>query len=179
MTLFNNKQKNSGFTLVELLVVISIVALLTSVTLAALNNARAKSRDSVRISSLLQVKKALAIYYSDNGGYPTGSQTGGAGTYKFSSEILKHIPTVNSEIIYRALDSNNTYLIAGSPLRASSYFLAIKLENRNNPVSKSDSDATTNINASFPTLTVYGKSDDCVTNQDNSSQPELCYDIAP
>jgi prepilin-type N-terminal cleavage/methylation domain-containing protein len=171
--------KKKGFTLIELLVVISIISMLTSVILSSLNDARKKARDSAKISYLLQVQKALAMYYSDYGGYPTATQTGGSGPHIFSSEILKYIPTVNSGIYYRGLDSNNVYVAAASSIRASSYFLATKLENRSNPVSVLDSDRTTNINSSFPALTVYGKSDDCVTNQDNSSQPELCYDIAP
>ncbi|HEU5114681.1 MAG TPA: prepilin-type N-terminal cleavage/methylation domain-containing protein [Candidatus Paceibacterota bacterium] len=61
-----------GFTLIELLVVISIISLLSSVVLSSLNSARTKARDIFRKQSILQVQKALAQYYSDNGSFPTG-----------------------------------------------------------------------------------------------------------
>ena len=41
-----------GFTLVELLVVIAIIALLSTLSVVALNSARVKSRDARRLSTL-------------------------------------------------------------------------------------------------------------------------------
>jgi prepilin-type N-terminal cleavage/methylation domain-containing protein len=66
---------NKGFTLIELLVVIAIIGILSSVVLASLNSARAKARDSERLSTLKQISNALELYASDHGGsYPsTGS----------------------------------------------------------------------------------------------------------
>ena len=59
-----------GFTLIELLVVISIISLLSSIVLATLNSTRAKARDAVRKSDLLQIKMALDLYYNDHESYP-------------------------------------------------------------------------------------------------------------
>lgn len=61
----------TGFTLIELLVVIAIIGILASVVLASLNSARAKARDTARISQLQEIEKALNLYYIDNGYYPT------------------------------------------------------------------------------------------------------------
>lgn len=62
----------TGFTLIELLVVIAIVGLLTSLTMAALQNARQKSRDANRKGDLKQISTALGLYLSGdgNGRYP-------------------------------------------------------------------------------------------------------------
>jgi prepilin-type N-terminal cleavage/methylation domain-containing protein/prepilin-type processing-associated H-X9-DG protein len=58
-----------GFTLVELLVVIGIIALLISVLLPALNKARAASRTTACLSNLHQMGAAWNIYLSENKGH--------------------------------------------------------------------------------------------------------------
>jgi prepilin-type N-terminal cleavage/methylation domain-containing protein len=62
-----NKQ---GFTLVELLVVIAIIGLLSTLSIVALNNARMRARDAVRIADVKQIQTALELYYTDVGRYP-------------------------------------------------------------------------------------------------------------
>src|SRR3989344_2111695 len=58
----------TGFTLVELLVVIAVIGLLASVMLVSLNSARINARDSRRIADINQLYKALEFYYDDNQG---------------------------------------------------------------------------------------------------------------
>jgi len=65
------KNKQKGFTLVELLVVIAIIGLLATLSVIALNNARAKSRDAKRISDIKQIQTALELYFNDVNQYPT------------------------------------------------------------------------------------------------------------
>ena len=67
--------RNKGFTLIELLVVIAIIGILASVVLYSVNSARAKARDSERISNVKQVEKALLMYNLDNGYYPVSSNS--------------------------------------------------------------------------------------------------------
>jgi len=59
-----------GFTLVELLVVISIIALLASIVFASLNSARGKARDARRVADFRQLQTALEFYYDSNNAYP-------------------------------------------------------------------------------------------------------------
>ncbi|TSC85535.1 MAG: pilus assembly protein [Parcubacteria group bacterium Gr01-1014_8] len=53
--------KESGFSLIELLVVVSIIAILASIAFVALSSARIKSRDSRRIQDLRQIANAVAL----------------------------------------------------------------------------------------------------------------------
>jgi len=61
----NNKQR--GFTLLELLIVISIIAILSVILVLVLNPAETlkKSRDAQRISDLATLKTAIALYMTD------------------------------------------------------------------------------------------------------------------
>ncbi len=70
MRFYSNKKRTKGFTLIELLVVIAIIGVLSSVVLASLNSARAKSRDARRKQDLVQMRNALELYYDTNGSYP-------------------------------------------------------------------------------------------------------------
>jgi type II secretion system protein G len=65
-----SSKPSDGFTLIELLVVISIIGLLSSIILASLTSARARARDSVRLSDLHQLSIALELYRTTNGSYP-------------------------------------------------------------------------------------------------------------
>ncbi len=70
--------QRKAFTLVELLVVIAIIGLLSTVAVVALANARAKGANARRKAELSQMSKALELYYSDNGAYPS---TGGSSSW--------------------------------------------------------------------------------------------------
>ncbi len=56
--------------MIELLVVIAIIGILATVSVVALNNARAKSRDAKRVADVKNIQTALALYYNDKKEYP-------------------------------------------------------------------------------------------------------------
>lgn len=59
-----------GFTLVELMVSISIIAIISSVGLTTYKNAQVLSHDSKRKSDLHQIQVALELYYNNHKSYP-------------------------------------------------------------------------------------------------------------
>ncbi|MFA5927035.1 MAG: type II secretion system protein [Patescibacteria group bacterium] len=65
--------RTRAFTLIELLIVVAIIGILATVSLANLSNARSKARDSKRIANIKQTSTALALYYDSNNQYPAGT----------------------------------------------------------------------------------------------------------
>ncbi len=60
-----NKKQKQGFTLIELLVVISIIGLLSMISVVALGSARAKARDSRRLTDIKAIGTAIDLYILD------------------------------------------------------------------------------------------------------------------
>jgi prepilin-type N-terminal cleavage/methylation domain-containing protein len=69
-------KRSEGFTLVELLVVITIIGLLAVLALAAFSSAKQKSRDALREADIKQIHTALELYYNEQGSYPTSLVVG-------------------------------------------------------------------------------------------------------
>lgn len=65
----------TGFTLVELLVVMAIIALLLSIAVPRYMNSVEKSREAVLRSNLALTRQMLDRFYEDNGKYPDGLDT--------------------------------------------------------------------------------------------------------
>lgn len=65
-------QSRRGFTLVELLAVIAIIALLVSLTLPAVQSARESARRSMCMNNIRQLSLACQQYLTQNGAFPPG-----------------------------------------------------------------------------------------------------------
>lgn len=100
----NNPQR--AFTLLELLVVISIIGLLATVIIGSVNVARMKARDAERIKTVQEMRKAIELYYSDYGYYPplttspANDARSGGGTVACSDGVMG---TVNWCVLITAI----------------------------------------------------------------------------
>jgi prepilin-type N-terminal cleavage/methylation domain-containing protein len=63
-------RKESGFTIIELLIVIAIIGILATLVLTNFQGAQAKGRDTVRKNDINSLYQKLEEYYNENGSYP-------------------------------------------------------------------------------------------------------------
>lgn len=61
----NTNKKNNGFTLLEILVAVAIIAIIIAMAVPNFMGFRERARDARRKSDLSQIQKALEIYKSD------------------------------------------------------------------------------------------------------------------
>ncbi len=65
-----------GFTLIEMLVVVALIGILTTLVTANLNSARERARDTQRKSDLRNLETALRLYYQDYQAFPGNGSAG-------------------------------------------------------------------------------------------------------
>ena len=71
-----SQNKRKGFSLVELLVVMAIIGLLSTIAVVSLGSARGKARDTKRIADMRQFQTALEQFNNDQNGYPSVTTPG-------------------------------------------------------------------------------------------------------
>lgn len=64
------KKNINGFSLIEILVVISIIGFIAAAAFYNYNIARARARDTVRVSDISSLTKAFELYFNENNSYP-------------------------------------------------------------------------------------------------------------
>lgn len=77
-------RKAAGFTIVELLIVIVVIAILAAISIVAYNGIQNRARNSARQEAVSTITKALELYYTENGFYPNAT-TYSPGSTKINS----------------------------------------------------------------------------------------------
>ncbi len=65
------KRKDSGFTIVELLIVIVVIGILAALVVTTFSGIQKKARDSERQTDINALHGQVEAYYAQNGKYPT------------------------------------------------------------------------------------------------------------
>lgn len=67
----NRLKHNQGFTIVELLIVIVVIAILAAISIVAYNGIQQRSRNTAALNLASQVAKKAEVYFTINNAYPT------------------------------------------------------------------------------------------------------------
>ncbi len=132
--MITNERK--GFTLIEILIVVAIIAILASVVLVGLGPTQQAGRDARRISDLQEDQNGLELFYNKCGFYPgtagttcTGGSPGG--TTWASVQTALSGANIGVSTVPQDPSTNRTYMY-GYDSGNTSYILGAALENANN-----------------------------------------------
>lgn len=118
------RQKNpAGFTLVELLIVISIIGILSTLVMSNFVGIRQRARDGQRKSDIVQIQSALEFYRSDVGSYPAPPLPACGTSLTGGSPVTTYMKKVPCDPLTNSL---YTYSVVGN-----TYTLRVCLENVN------------------------------------------------
>lgn len=101
LTMHKRHTPGHGFTIIELLIVIVVVAILATISIVAYRGIQDRARASEVAAGLIQAKKKLELYKVDNGSYPT--------TGNLSAADVK-----DSDVAYQYTSEGSTYCITGT-----------------------------------------------------------------
>jgi prepilin-type N-terminal cleavage/methylation domain-containing protein len=162
-----------GFTLIELMVVISIIGVLSSIVVASLSSAKANSRDAKRISDIKTIQVALALYYGDYLKYPITLSA-------LEPNYLAKVPkdpsnTANGGAYFYAPLVSTPFAACNQIIK---YHLAAVFENSNNSQLQDDADRQANSAPGYSCSTGFpdfpgDASPDCASN----GGTDFCYDV--
>ncbi len=100
------KNKESAFTLLELLITIVIIGVLATLVVFFVQNTRKNSRDAKRVSDVKQIQTALELYFNNVGHYPEEVTS----TISYGDSIYMNIyPTAPSPADGDCSEADNSY----------------------------------------------------------------------
>ncbi len=114
----------NGFTIVELLIVIVVIAILASISVVAYNGIQSRARDADRMNDLNVMKKGLALFHAENGYYPARPEFFDANFRRNSLNIpdsAVNPPGTNNTIGYCWSGGPNQYCYVPTPPSGGSF----------------------------------------------------------
>ena len=127
-SIFNFQFRRDGFTLLELIIAMSIIAILSTALWGNFFSSLSKGRDAKRKQDLDSITKALELYYNDNKAYPTALPPWGEPFYNINNTSVIYMQKLPADPA-----SPNSVYCYPTTADGSNYKLYANLENRNDP----------------------------------------------
>ena len=108
------RSKQSGFTIVELLIVIIVIGILSALSIVAYTTLQTRSRTAVITNSLSQAKTKLEVYKVEQGTYPTTGNFSAAGIPSSPNATYSYVSMDGSAYCLTATNSTITYGITNT-----------------------------------------------------------------
>ncbi len=107
-----------GFTLIEVLVAVTIIAVLISIGVVSYSSVNRRSRDAKRKGDVEQLRSALEMYRADNGFYPNAGSGLWSDALGLSTTLVStYLPTIPSDPT-----STQTYRYRATNLSGGNYY---------------------------------------------------------
>lgn len=104
----------SGFTIVELLIVVVVIAILAAITIVSYNGITNQAHDVAVKSDLNTLKKKIDIYIIENGRRPNSLEFPAAVTpFRASQQSYAVRPTTDHNLIYCSGTGSDSYSVIG------------------------------------------------------------------
>ena len=160
---------SAGFTIIEIVTIIAIISLLSSIIAFNASKSRSLARDGQRVADLTVIQNALNLYFADNKKYPP-TITSSLATYL--SKIPAD-PKDSSAYKYVGIDISSP----ASPVSCESYHLGAVMENTSNSSLKQDRDVLNGSICTGSAVDFHGNATNCSGTVSVTSDP--CFDLAP
>ncbi|MBI5620310.1 prepilin-type N-terminal cleavage/methylation domain-containing protein [Candidatus Gottesmanbacteria bacterium] len=115
----NESMKHRGFTLIEVLVAVTIIAILISIGVVSYGSVNKRSRDAKRKGDVEQLRSALEMYRADTGYYPnTGSGSWADASGLSTPLVSTYLPAIPSD----PKSSTQVYRYTATNLSGGNYY---------------------------------------------------------
>lgn len=116
--MFRSLKAQKGFTIIELLIVIAIIAILAGLVLNNFQGAQARARDTHRVTDINTLHSQLEVYFNEHGAYP---QAFTAATFRGMDAQALVDPDGNSIVINAAVADETAANAVAAPTTNNEY----------------------------------------------------------
>lgn len=121
---------SKGFTIIELLVVVVVIAILAAITIVSYNGIQNRSKDAAALTTAKNVQKKVELYYSLYGTFPTTTQLNSVPESSINPDVFtvseampsteRHVRyivcsgAIGAQITYRTFPSGDASITMGT-----------------------------------------------------------------